>query len=155
NPISTNAFNAKTIDAIVMTHTHSPSLGGGQGEAGPGVRLHIANGWLVRGDKIITGKRSEVPWWNGSVQPKDLPNMKPHITRFVPGRTGLGLTDDLDSLTDWMQRTNMVAIEHNYGLWYDRRRDDHERIRRMNGEVWPPFYELPFARSGKDSAWDG
>ena len=25
----------------------------------------------------------------------------------------------------------------------------------MDGEVWPPFYELPFARSGKDTAWDG
>ena len=54
-----------------------------------------------------------------------------------------------------MVSTNTIAIEHNYGLWYDRRRDDHERIRRMDGEVWPPFYELPFARSGKDTAWDG
>jgi hypothetical protein len=25
----------------------------------------------------------------------------------------------------------------------------------MDGEVWPPFYELPFARSGKELAWDG
>jgi hypothetical protein len=25
----------------------------------------------------------------------------------------------------------------------------------MDGEVWPPFYELPFARSGKETAWDG
>ncbi len=37
----------------------------------------------------------------------------------------------------------------------ERRRDDHERIRRMNGDVWPPFYELPFARSGQGIAWDG
>jgi hypothetical protein len=81
--------------------------------------------------------------------------MKPAITRYVPGRTGWGLTDDLDSLTQWMKANNILTIEHNYGLWYDRRRDDHERIRRMDGEVWPPFYELPFARSGKELAWDG
>jgi hypothetical protein len=48
-----------------------------------------------------------------------------------------------------------VAIDHNYGLWYERRRDDHERIRRIDGDVWPPFYELPFARSGQGTAWDG
>jgi hypothetical protein len=121
----------------------------------PAPSMTVSNGWLVRGNEIVTGRRNEVQWWNGNVQPKDLPSMKPHITRFVPGRTGNGLTDDLDSLTDWMQKQNVVAMEHNYGLWYDRRRDDHERIRRMDGEVWPPFYELPFARSGKDTAWDG
>jgi hypothetical protein len=46
-------------------------------------------------------------------------------------------------------------VDHNYGLWYERRRDDHERIRRMDGEVWAPFYEQPFARSGQGLAWDG
>jgi hypothetical protein len=65
------------------------------------------------------------------------------------------LTDDLDTLTSFMLAGNTIAIEQNYGLWYDRRRDDHERIRRMDGDVWAPFYELPFARSGKDTAWDG
>lgn len=146
NSISTTAGSAKSIDEIGI----KKSLAVKQAPA-----LHVSNGWLLRGDEIVTGRRSEVPWWNGSVQPDDLPKMKPHLTRFVPGRTGNGLTDDLDSLTDWMRQTNLVAIEHNYGLWYERRRDDHERIRRMDGEVWPPFYELPFARSGKDSAWDG
>jgi len=48
-----------------------------------------------------------------------------------------------------------VALDHNYGLWYDRRRDDHQRVRRMDGEVWAPFYEQPFARSGEGTAWDG
>ncbi|MBA7665174.1 hypothetical protein ES703_73243 [subsurface metagenome] len=28
-------------------------------------------------------------------------------------------------------------------------------VSRIDGDVWPPFYELPFARSGKDTAWDG
>ena len=85
---------------------------------------------------------------------ENLVTAKPHITRFVPGRAGNGLTDDLNQVTDDMKAKHIIAMEHNYGLWYDLRRDDHERIRRMDGEVWPPFYELPFARSGKDLAWD-
>jgi hypothetical protein len=124
----------------------------GSGGAGG---AQIKNGWLVRGDIILTGKRQSVPWWSGGVQGKDLQNAQPAITRFVPGRTGRGLTDDLNELTDDMIAHHVVATEQNYGLWYDRRRDDHERIRRMDGEVWPPFYELPFARSGKETAWDG
>jgi hypothetical protein len=28
-------------------------------------------------------------------------------------------------------------------------------VRRPGGEVWPPFYEQPWARSGQASAWDG
>ncbi|MGZ3939149.1 MAG: DUF6298 domain-containing protein, partial [Flavisolibacter sp.] len=144
--IPTNANGAKNIDQIGMEKIAPIKY------AAP---LKVKNGWLVRGDEVVVGKRSEVPWWNGGVMPSDLPKMKPAITRYVPGRTGWGLTDDLDSLTDWMKANNLLALEHNYGLWYDRRRDDHERIRRMNGEVWPPFYELPFARSGKETAWDG
>jgi hypothetical protein len=28
-------------------------------------------------------------------------------------------------------------------------------IRRIDGDVWPPFYEQPWARSGQGTAWDG
>jgi hypothetical protein len=113
------------------------------------------NGRLVRGEKLLTGARTGVPWWSGSSRVYAVKSQAPAITRFVPGRTGKGLTDDLDQLTDSMMIKNIIGIEQNYGLWYDRRRDDHERIRRMDGDVWPPFYELPFARSGKGTAWDG
>jgi hypothetical protein len=74
------------------------------------------------------------------------------------GRPSLGLcpyTDDLKTLTEEMRAKGTVALDHNYGLWYDRRRDDHQRVRRMDGEVWPPFFEQPFARSGLGLAWDG
>ncbi|MFN8349619.1 MAG: DUF6298 domain-containing protein [Spirosomataceae bacterium] len=117
--------------------------------------LQVKNGLLVRGSLLQTGKRQEVPWWNGSARPHGLENAKPHLTRFVPRMTGRGLTDDLAEVSEWMKTNNILALDHNYGLWYDRRRDDHERIRRMDGEVWAPFYELPFARSGKETAWDG
>jgi len=118
--------------------------------------LSIKNGWIVRGDAVQTGKKHDITWWNGTVQPAYLKTLaKPHITRFVPGRTGTGLTDDLDEVANWMKNNHIVALDHNYGLWYDRRRDDHERIRRINGEVWSPFYEQPFARSGEGTAFDG
>jgi hypothetical protein len=119
--------------------------------------MRVDNGWLVRGNTVLEGKHYEAPWWNGTVKPDYLQHTaKPDITRWVPGRTGTGLTDNLDEVADWMQKDNIVVLEHNYGLWYDRRRDDHERIRRMDGDVWPPFYELPFARSGKEElAYDG
>jgi len=96
-----------------------------------------------------------VPWWSGGIHARELKQAKPAITRFVPGRVGFGFTDDLEEVTDNMVVKNTIAIEQHYGLWYDRRRDDHERIRRMDGDVWAPFYELPFARTGVDAAWDG
>ena len=146
NPISTIANNARSIEVIGLKELPHPTYA---------PTLQVKNGWLIRGDEILTGNRQGVQWWSGGLQPSDIKNARSHITRFVPGRTGKGLTDDLNEVTDEMRATNTIAIEHNFGLWYDRRRDDHERIRRMDGEVWPPFYELPFARSGKEIAWDG
>src|SRR5690606_17735736 len=115
----------------------------------------VSNGWLVRGKEVLTGRKMDVQWWNGNIRPRGLKDAKPHITRYVPGEIGTGLTDDLQEVTDNMVDRNVLSIDHNYGLWYDRRRDDHERIRRMDGDVWPPFYELPFARSGQGLAYDG
>lgn len=118
--------------------------------------LLIKNGWLVRGDIVQTGRKHDISWWNGSVQPVYLAKTaSPHLTRYVPSRIGTGLTDDIDSVAKWMKDNNIAAIDHNYGLWYERRRDDHERIRRINGDVWPPFFEQPFARSGQGTAYDG
>ena len=144
--INTDAGAAKTIDQIGVKKTTVPTLA---------PALTIKNGVLVRGTEYIAGKRTSVQWWSGGLQAKDIKEARPHITRFVPGRSGKGLTDNLDEVVTEMKTSNTIALEHNYGLWYDRRRDDHERIRRMDGEVWPPFYELPFARSGKETAWDG
>ncbi len=146
NAVPVNAIGIKTIDDIGIKKITSAILAS--------VFL-IKNGVLIRDNQLVTGKRQNVQWWSGGAQGKELQQAKSHITRFVPGRTGKGLTDDLNEVTNEMKATNTIAIEHNYGLWYDRRRDDHQRIRRMDGEVWPPFYELPFARSGKELAWDG
>lgn len=119
--------------------------------------FRVENGFLTNLDVVAIGKRQEVPWWSGGTEAADLEQAKTKlaITRFVPGRQGPGLTDNIEDVVHTMQQKNIVALEQHYALWYERRRDDHERIRRMDGEVWPPFYELPFARSGKDTAWDG
>jgi Family of unknown function (DUF6298) len=146
NKIPVDAGSSKTIDQIGIKKVITPTLG---------PSLQIKNGVLVRGDELLTGKRSNVQWWSGGVQGRDIQQSKWHITRFVPGRSGKGLTDDLNEVVSEMKTSKTIAIEHNYGLWYDRRRDDHQRVRRMDGEVWPPFYELPYARSGKETAWDG
>ncbi|MCF0040523.1 DUF6298 domain-containing protein [Dyadobacter fanqingshengii] len=145
NPIPVIAGNVKTIDEIgIKTPIKKQNL----------PPLTIQNGWLVRGEQVVTGNRQEVPWWRGSIRPHDVAQAKPHITRFVPGRSGAGLTDIPEAMTDSLLAKNITVLDHNYGLWYDRRRDDHERIRRIDSEVWPPFYEQPFARSGKETAWD-
>jgi hypothetical protein len=146
-PIPVSATGVKTIDEIGFKQPATATTGG--------PAMHIQNSWLVRGNSVLTGTRVETPWWNGSARPYALDKSKPAITRFLPGQSGNGLTDDLCDLTDSMKANNQVAFEQNYALWYDRRRDDHERIRRIDGDVWAPFYELPFARSGKDTAWDG
>ncbi len=117
--------------------------------------MQIQNGWLVRGNTVFTGARQDVLWWRGNIRPQGLKDATAHITRYVPGTTGTGLTDDLNEVTDAMLKKNVAVMEHNYGLWYDRRRDDHQRVRRADGDVWPPFYELPFERSGQGTAWDG
>ena len=87
--------------------------------------------------------------------PDDAKNYGVNLTRYTPGRIGAGLTDDLNGVAEEMVSENRVALDHHYGLWYDRRREDHERVRRMTGDVWPPFYGQPFARSGVGTAWDG
>lgn len=118
-------------------------------------KLAIANGWIVDGTNVISGTRPVVPWWRGVARPYQAIKEQPAITRYVPGRYGHGYTDYLPKVIDWMNDNNVVGIDHNYGLWYDRRRMDHERIRRMDGNVWAPFYVQPFARSGEGMAWDG
>ncbi|GHV32324.1 hypothetical protein FACS1894177_08310 [Bacteroidia bacterium] len=157
HPVSTDTDGAKELK-----YTPNPLKGAfaelarTQTPKSPLGDLGVHNGWIVRKNKVQTGRKHNITWWNGSVLPSYLKNTAtPHLTRFVPGRTGTGLTDDIDSVARWMKKTNTLAIDHNYGLWYDRRRDDHERIRRMDGNVKPPFYEQAFARSGEGTAYDG
>ena len=140
-------YNLKSIDQLKENSALKPGK-----MVSP---IDIKNGKISIDDRLITGGRIEVQWWNGKLRNNYLSKAKPHITRFVPGREGLGLTDRIDSVISFMNENHIAVLDHNYGLWYDRRRDDHQRVRRKNGEVWGPFYEQAFARSGKGTAWDG
>jgi len=116
--------------------------------------LALTDGVLTVGGAPVMGHEAEISWWRGFLL-EDVEPTKPAITRFAPGMTGPTLTDDLDELTNNMVANHQVLLRHHYGLWYDRRRMDHERFRRPDADVWPPFYEQPFARSGQGAAWDG
>ncbi|MEY4385440.1 MAG: hypothetical protein RLY20_723 [Verrucomicrobiota bacterium] len=121
----------------------------------PRSALVLTNGWLTVDGKLLIGGGARTAWWRGSMRPTEAPSFDPAITRFVPGRIGDGMTDDLASLAELLAREGKASFEHHYGLWYDLRRDDHERVRRMTGDVIPPLFEQPFARSGQGTAWDG
>ena len=121
----------------------------------PQGRMELVNGWLVGPDGLLTGGRTPTSWWRGNLLPARTGEHPPSLTRWLPGRYGEGATDDLESLALRMQERNEIQIRHHWGLWYDRRREDHQMIRRMTDDVWPPFFEQPFARSGIGTAWDG
>ncbi len=116
--------------------------------------LALTNGWLTANGELLTGGERPIAWWRGFLLPGAEPTNEA-ITRFTPGRIGPIFTDDLGELADRMVAANEVVLRHHYGLWYDRRRMDHERMRRPDGDVWPPFFEQPFARGGQGTAWDG
>lgn len=118
-------------------------------------QMNLERGWLVNANGIMAGNSTPTSWWRGHLVPSRTGDHHPSITRFLPGRYGRGATDILDDLAARMIERNEILIRHHWGLWYDRRREDHQMIRRMTDDVWPPFYEQPYARSGKGTAWDG
>ncbi|MBO0361128.1 DUF4158 domain-containing protein [Hymenobacter sp. BT186] len=75
--------------------------------------------------------------------------------RYVPGKDGPGLTEILSDLAKTLRQQDNRFYQSLTGLWYDRRRDDHAVRARPDGNVWAPFYEMPWARSGQGKAWDG
>lgn len=116
----------------------------------------VTNGHITCNGRLIVGNGYSIPWWNGRTKESFTDkSARPAITRFVPGREGTGLTDRLDSVVNYLDRNNYCMLHHHYGLWYDLRRTDHERIKRADGEVWAPFYEQAFSRTGQGRAWDG
>ena len=146
NPIPDEPGSAMQVDDLPQAPQAAP--------AQPHV-FAITNGWLTCDGRLVIGDTLELTWWRGSIRPEEAPAFGPALSRFVPGRVGLGFTDNITDLANTMAQHDQAALDHHYGLWYDLRRDDHERVRRMTGDVLPPFFEQPFARSGQGTAWDG
>jgi hypothetical protein len=139
------------VDRVIWPAQDYPAANHDVGSEKP---LSLENGLLKVGGRRLDGREADISWWRGFLLP-GVEGTKPAITRFAPGFTGPIHTDDLNDLTDEMVVTRHTVLRHHYGLWYDRRRMDHERMRRPDGDVWPPFFEQPFARSGQGLAWDG
>jgi len=121
----------------------------------PRSRLEIIKGRFVINARAVWGGQVNAGWWLGQLSPRAGQDAGVSITRFTPGRNGTGLTEDLPELAGRMQREGMLFYSGGPGLWYDRRRDDHSVAARADANVWAPFYEMPWARSGQGTAWDG
>ncbi|MFL6256280.1 MAG: DUF6298 domain-containing protein [Pyrinomonadaceae bacterium] len=118
--------------------------------------LDIVNGRYVIDGRVLWGGMLNGAWWKGQVSPAVARQTSgTSITRFVPGRVGPGLTEDLTKLAGRMVEDGLPFFNGGPGLWYERRRDAHIITAQPDANVWAPFYEMPWARSGKGKAWDG
>lgn len=119
-------------------------------------RVEIAGGRFVVDGHINWGESETEAWWKGDISPLTaLMASGSSVTRFMPGVTTHGETEDLAELAARLKKLGVISIQVNPGLWYERRRDSHTMERRNTADVWAPFYESPWARSGKGIAWDG
>ncbi|MDB5193444.1 MAG: hypothetical protein JWQ96_3007 [Segetibacter sp.] len=117
--------------------------------------LQIINGRFVIGNKVIWGGSVNDAWWMGQATPEGGLDAGISVTRFVPGKTGSGLTEDLPSLAQRIKNQRTPFFQNGPGLWYDRRRDDHTVDARNDANVWAPFYEMPWQRTGQGTSWEG
>ncbi|MBX9614925.1 MAG: hypothetical protein K2X25_04980 [Caulobacteraceae bacterium] len=118
--------------------------------------LTLQGGRFLIDGRPALQRRIGFSFFQAQMVPALAPAFGPALTRFAPGLEGTGLTDDLEQLAGSLTTGDYVV--HNYGLWYDRRRVDHDFYGspdHRSGEVWGPFMEVPWARSGRGRAWDG
>lgn len=146
-PASVSSDGVKNIRDIKFREISKPALSK--------LAYGIENGRLVADHRLLVGDTQKMRYWRVNLGYQALRKALPHISRFVPGMEVNGTTDRIDSVLVSMKRNHSLIINHTYGLWYERRRDDHERIRRRNSDVWAPFFDQPFARSGQGAAWEG
>jgi hypothetical protein len=116
----------------------------------------ILNGRFVVDGKVAWGESQNEAWWRGDTSPATAAQSTgSSISRFMPGQVGPGMTEDLPDYVHRLKQRGIVFYNSMPGLWYEHRRDAHTVIHQPNSEVWAPFYEMPWARSGKGTAWDG
>ncbi len=111
----------------------------------------VQDGCFVWNGRAVLGWVQHNGWWR--------PGQRPNLARNSIGDPGGDVrpcrTEDLDELTDSMLRYGYPGFEHNFGLWFDRRRDAHDTGVRNTPGVRPPFLEQPWARSNRGHANDG
>jgi hypothetical protein len=118
--------------------------------------FQVIGGYFVVDGKVAFGGTQSDALWHGNTSPLDASvGAGSSITRFMPGQTAPGLTEEISRLLARTQQNGSVFYLTYPGLWYDRRRDGHTVFQMQDGDVWAPFFEMPWARSGKGYAWDG
>jgi len=117
-------------------------------------KIEIINGRFVCNGRVFWSGHEGTEVWRGSLSPNQI-SAQPAPTRFAPGREGPHLTNDLEQVADTLIKQERRLLAQRPGLWYDRRRADHQKVRRKDGNVWGPLLEMPWARSGMGTAWDG
>ena len=116
----------------------------------------VENGRFVVDGKALWGPSQTEAWWRGDTSPLTaMSSTGSSVTRFMPGVETPGLTEDLAQMATRVKSRGTVSFQVNPGLWYEHRRDAHTVDHRDDGNVWAPFYEMPWARSGQGIAWDG
>jgi hypothetical protein len=147
-PVPVTAEGAREF-SLPETGEPAPRAAGG-----PALRVEGGRFWI--GGEPAWTARVNWSWFQAQMIPALAVKSGPAITRFAPGRTGTGLTDDLETVVTDMPAG--AAFYQHYGLWYDRRRVNHNydgSAERRTGDAWAPFMEVPWARSGTGKAWDG
>lgn len=119
--------------------------------------LQIADARFVIDGQPAWTSAVNYSWFQAQLPRPLARNNGPALTRFAPGETGLGLTDDLEEVAAGMPAR--AAFYQHYGLWYERRRVNHNFYgapEHRDGVVWAPFMEMPWARSGGEAKdWNG
>ena len=118
--------------------------------------VEIVNGRFVLDGKTVWGSSQTEAWWHGDTSIYTAASSSgSSVSRYMPGVTAPGETEDLEEMVARLLKRGTISIQVNPGLWYEHRRDSHTIERRADGDVWAPFYEVPWARSGTGVAWDG
>ena len=142
-----------------LSHEQPPDFREAKSPPTTNLPLHpftIENGYFVVDGKVAYGPSQGDAWWHGNTSPAVSGALSgSSITRFMPGQTAPGLTEDLHELVARAKQRGILFYQTIPGLWYEHRRDEHTITRQQNGDVWAPFFEMPWARSGTGLAWDG
>jgi hypothetical protein len=144
-------------DSTPTTHYQLPATSSASTASTPPSTGHwlLVNGHFLFNNRALFASSSSNAWWKGQTIPARAKTLGWHFARWAPGRIGPGLTEDLAELAERLAAADQRIAQVWPGLWYDRRRDDHKTEKRTDSEVWAPFYEMPWARSGTGTAADG
>jgi hypothetical protein len=149
---ATNLHTESTSGAPLYEAQHPASVA----QPTPIHPIEIVNGRFVHDGKVLWGPSQGEAWWRGDTSPLTAAQSTGSaVSRYMPGVTAPGETEDLTDMAAQLKRRDVVTIQVTPGLWYEHRRDSHNVERRDDGNVWAPFFEMPWARSGRGIAWDG